>query len=75
MDRLKKITDGIRNEGVATLYEHLAEDAPMHWVAETESHLQVLGGTESQKEIFALRQRREMQKEIIRNGKAVVLRL
>ena len=50
MDRLNKVTGGIRKEGVFALYE--AEDAPMHWVAETESQLREMGGTESRLEQF-----------------------
>ena len=44
-----KVIGGIR-KGVSALYEHLAEDALMHWVVETESQLQemwnrVMNGT------------------------------
>ena len=51
IDRLKKVTGGIRKEGVSALYEHLAEDAPTNWVAETESQLQEMGGTELQMQL------------------------
>lgn len=35
---------------MSALYEHLAEDGLMHWVAETESQFQEMGGTELQME-------------------------
>lgn len=45
---LKKVTGGIHKEGVFALCENLAENVPMHWVAETGSQLQRMGGTKPQ---------------------------
>lgn len=53
----KKLTRwNYEKKGFSALYEqHLAEDTPMRWVAETESQLQEIGGTESQMEQLELR--------------------
>lgn len=42
IDCLKKVTGGKKE---SAFYKHIAEDVPMHYVAETEFQIQEMGGT------------------------------
>lgn len=55
IDGLKKVTGGKKE---SAFYKDIAEDVPMHYVAETEFQIQEMGGTE----------RAEAQRRITSNG-------